>query len=91
MRLGYFVSMGPLRRNDDFQQELLELDELVRRAYASYLHSRDMLFARYEAPDSPDLELLWRHYCEATETLERAMLETERFVGPAISDNLMEN
>lgn len=74
-----------------FQEELVELDELTRQAYSAYLVARDALFLRYEEPDHPDLDKLWHCYCEATETLERAMLETERFIGVGPSENLLDN
>ena len=66
---------------DAFQEELIELDELSRHAYAAYLTARDALFARYDEPDFPELGQLWRSYCEATETLARVAAETERFIG----------
>jgi hypothetical protein len=82
MQPRYSASMHqPPVFNFAFQEELGELEELSRQAYAAYLVARDALFARYADSGFSGLDELWKRYCEAAETLERAAVETERFVG----------
>lgn len=67
--------------SESFWEEVSELDELGRRAYAQYLSSRDALFACYGAKDSKRLNELWGNYCESARLLDMTINETRRFVG----------
>lgn len=67
--------------NFAFQEELSELEELSRQTRATYLAARDALFARYGETGFAGLDELWKRYCDAAEMLERAAVETARFIG----------
>lgn len=74
--------LQPPEFNFSFQEELCELDALVRQAFSAYLAARDALFAHYGA-GFLESDQLWIRYCETVETLERAVVESEHFVGSA--------
>lgn len=75
------MSVFPEFFSASFWEEVSELDELGRRAYADYLSARDALFACHGRQDLPDLEPLWSKYCEAAALLERVLAETQVFTG----------
>ncbi len=73
--------------SDSFWEEISELDELGRRAYADYRAARDELFACYGQSEAPNLDALWRRYCESALVLDRTLLETQGFTGPDVEGN----
>lgn len=68
--------------SDSFWEEISELDELGRRAYADYRAARDALFACYGQGDTPEVQRLWKRYCDSALVLDRTLVETQTFTGP---------